>query len=44
MSVHRKWLLGLVGVVAFAALSAALYRGYLTPEMLLYYASFKWCF
>ena len=29
---------------AFALLSWTLFRGYLTPEMMIYFLSFKWCF
>jgi len=32
-----------LGVVAFAGLSALIFRGYLTPEMMVYFLSFKWC-
>ena len=33
-----------LGVLAFAALSWLIFRGYLTPEMMVYFLSFKWCF
>ena len=33
-----------LGVCAFAALSWVAFRGYLTPDMMMYYLSFKWCF
>lgn len=33
-----------IAFIAFAGISAALFQGYLTPEMLLYFASLKWCF
>ena len=28
----------------FAVLSWVIFRGYLTPEMMVYFLSFKWCF
>jgi hypothetical protein len=35
---------GLVAaVLGFAAVSWIAFRGYLTPEMLVYFLSFKWC-
>ena len=34
----------LVALGAFAALSWTIFRGYLTPEMLVYFLSFQWCF
>ena len=40
----RRAALGLVALGAFAALSWLLFRGYLTPDMLVYFLSFKWCF
>ncbi len=33
-----------LGVAAFAAVSWVAFRGYLTPDMMMYYLSFKWCF
>jgi hypothetical protein len=33
-----------VGLCAFAAASWAIFRGYLTPDMMVYFLSFKWCF
>jgi hypothetical protein len=33
-----------LGLVAFVAISALVFRGYLTPEMMVYFLSFKWCF
>ena len=32
------------GLCAFALLSWAIFRGYLTPAMMVYFLSFKWCF
>ena len=29
---------------AFAALSWLAFRGYLTPEMMVYFLTFQWCF
>ena len=31
------------GAAAFAAISFVVFRGYLTPEMMVYFLSFKWC-
>jgi hypothetical protein len=28
----------------FAVLSWMIFRGYLTPDMMVYFLSFKWCF
>lgn len=40
----RQSLYVLLGLCAFAALSWFIFRGYLTPEMMVYFLSFKWCF
>ena len=32
-----------VGMLAFAAASWAIFRGYLTPEMMVYFLTFQWC-
>lgn len=32
------------GLCAFAVVSWLVFRGYLTPEMMVYFLSFKWCF
>ncbi len=32
-----------VALLAFAAASWAIFRGYLTPEMMVYYLTFQWC-
>ena len=32
-----------VGLLAFARASWAIFRGYLTPEMMVYYLTFQWC-
>lgn len=44
MSPRAKSITLALAFVAFAAVSGALFQGYLTPEMLLYFASLKWCF
>jgi hypothetical protein len=33
-----------LGVLGFAALSGLAFLGYLTPEMMVYFLTFKWCF
>jgi hypothetical protein len=33
----------LLGTCAFAALSWLIFRGYLTPDMMVYFLTFKWC-
>jgi hypothetical protein len=33
-----------LGALAFAGVSVLIFRGYLTPEMMVYFLSFKWCF
>lgn len=33
-----------VGLCGFAMLSWLIFRGYLTPEMMVYFLSFQWCF
>jgi hypothetical protein len=33
-----------LGVVAFSCASLLIFQGYLTPEMMVYFLSFKWCF
>ena len=33
-----------LALCAFAVLSWVVFRGYLTPEMMVYFLSFKWCF
>ena len=40
----RQSLLIAGGLTAFAVLSFFIFRSYLTPEMLVYFLSFKWCF
>lgn len=31
-------------MLAFAMLSWVIFRGYLTPEMMVYFLTFQWCF
>jgi len=33
-----------VGTTAFVVASWAAFAGYLSPEMMVYFLSFKWCF
>lgn len=33
-----------MALAAFVAASWIAYRGYLTPEMMVYFLSFQWCF
>ena len=33
-----------VALCAFAVASWLIFRGYLTPEMMVYFLSFRWCF
>lgn len=40
----RRSLAVALGVGAFAAASWAIFRGYLTPQMMVYFLSFQWCF
>lgn len=40
----RHSIFAVVGIGAFAAASFLIFRGYLTPEMMVYFLSFKWCF
>jgi hypothetical protein len=47
MSAHpevRRAAVGVVLIVGLAFLSYAIFRGYLTPEMMVYFLSFQWCF
>jgi hypothetical protein len=36
--------LAFVALLAFAMLSWAIFRGYLTSDMMVYFLSFRWCF
>jgi hypothetical protein len=40
----RRAALAFVLMLGFAMLSWLIFRGYLTPEMMVYFLSFKWCF
>jgi hypothetical protein len=40
----RRSLWAGLGVAAFAGLSFLIFQGYMTPEMMVYFLSFKWCF
>jgi hypothetical protein len=40
----RQAAMALLALCAFAALSWVIFTGYLTPEMMVYFLSFKWCF
>ena len=40
----RQALLLSLAAVAFAGASWVIFRGYLTPEMMVYFIGFKWCF
>ena len=37
-------ILAALGAAAFVGVSWLVFRGYLTPEMMVYFLSFKWCF
>jgi hypothetical protein len=39
----RRATFGFAALLAFALASWAAFRGYLTPDMLVYFLSFKWC-
>ena len=40
----RKATLAFVALLTFAAVSWLVFRGYLTPEMMVYFLTFQWCF
>jgi hypothetical protein len=40
----RQSLIAVAATIAFAGASWLIFRGYLTPEMMVYFLSFKWCF
>ena len=40
----RRAAIGFVAMLGFAMLSWLIFRGYLTPEMMVYFATFRWCF
>jgi hypothetical protein len=39
----RRAAVGCAALLAFALLSWTIFRGYLTPDMLVYFLTFKWC-
>ena len=39
----RNAALAFAGLLAFALASWAIFRGYLTPEMMVYFLTFQWC-
>ena len=40
----RQSMLVFAALCAFALVSWAIFVGYLTPDMLVYFLSFRWCF
>lgn len=40
----RRAALAFIALCAFATLSWLIFLGYLTPEMMVYFLSFQWCF
>jgi hypothetical protein len=40
----RRAIVAVLALGAFGALSWVIFRGYLTPEMMVYFLTFKWCF
>ena len=40
----RQSLWIVLALCAFVVLSWVIFRGYLTPEMMVYFLSFRWCF
>ena len=40
----RHALVVFVAMLGLAVLTYVIFRGYLTPEMMVYFLSFKWCF
>ena len=40
----RRAAIGAVLLLGLATLSWLIFRGYLTPEMMVYFLSFQWCF
>ena len=39
----RNATLGFIALLGFAIASWAIFRGYLTPEMMVYFLTFQWC-
>ena len=44
MTARAKTVATVVAFLGFAALSWLIFLGYLTPEMMVYFLSFRWCF
>ena len=40
----RRSMFVFLALCAFASLSWLIFVGYLTPEMMVYFLSFRWCF
>ena len=40
----RRATVAFVLLCGFAVLSWLIFRGYLTPEMMVYFLTFRWCF
>ena len=40
----RNATIGFVALLGFATVSWLLFLGYLTPEMMVYFLTFRWCF
>ena len=40
----RRATLAFVALLGFAMLSWLIFLGYLTPEMMVYFLTFQWCF
>jgi len=40
----RRAAIGFALLLAMALLSWLIFRGYLTPEMMVYFLTFQWCF
>ena len=40
----RKAALAFAALLVFASVSWMIFLGYLTPEMMVYFLSFQWCF
>jgi hypothetical protein len=43
MTMRARTALLILGACAFAAVSVLAFRGYLTPEMMVYFLTFQWC-
>ena len=40
----RQSIWAFLGLCAFATVSWFVFRGYLTPDMMVYFLTFRWCF